>query len=96
VQDYIPPVAYRLGGVDVDYQHFEEGAFILFVEGVRELREIESGKRGVPLERLLSDTRMLVSLSFQFVVAYGDGSSKYPPIPGVQEGVRRGSGGAFL
>mmetsp|Transcript_5711 Transcript_5711/g.9861 ORF Transcript_5711/g.9861 Transcript_5711/m.9861 type:complete len:517 (-) Transcript_5711:206-1756(-) len=57
--DYIPPVAYRLGGVDVDYQHFEEGAFILFVEGVRELREIESGKRGVPLERLLSDTRML-------------------------------------
>jgi len=57
--DYVPPVAYRTGGVDVDYQHFEEGAFILYVNEVRELREVESGRRGVSLARLLSDTRIL-------------------------------------
>ncbi|KAK3242913.1 hypothetical protein CYMTET_47413 [Cymbomonas tetramitiformis] len=60
--DYIPPVAYRTGGVDVDFQHYEEGAFILFANNCRELREAPSGTRGIPLERLLSDTRVLDTL----------------------------------
>lgn len=58
-QDYVPPAAYRTGGVDVDYVHYEEGAFILFVEQAKELQEAPSGSRGVPLSRLLSDTRIL-------------------------------------
>ena len=41
--DYVPPVAYRTGGVDVDFTHYEEGAFILFVNNVKELREAPSG-----------------------------------------------------
>jgi len=57
--DYVPPVAYRTGGVDVDFTHYEEGAFILFVNNVKELREAPSGTRGVPLERVLTDTRIL-------------------------------------
>jgi len=57
--DYVPPAAYRTGGVDVDYVHYEEGAFILFVEQAKELQEAPSGSRGVPLSRLLSDTRIL-------------------------------------
>lgn len=36
--DYVPPVAYRTRGVDVDYRHFSEGAFMYFAHNSDELK----------------------------------------------------------
>ena len=36
--DRVPPVAYRTGGIDVDFQHYEEGAFIYFSDNCSELQ----------------------------------------------------------
>ena len=57
--DYVPPVAYRRGGIECDYQHFEEGAFIHFVPEAVELRDVPQKDWGVPEAALLSDTRIL-------------------------------------
>lgn len=57
--DLVPPVAYRRGGVDVDYQHFKEGAFILWVNKAEELKNVPQERWGVSQEKLLSDTRIL-------------------------------------
>ncbi len=57
--DYVPPVAYRRGGIECDFQHFEEGAFILWVADAAELRETPQSDWGVPPAALLSDTRIL-------------------------------------
>lgn len=57
--DLVPPVAYRRGGVDCHYQHFEEGAFIHFVPDAMELREAPQEEWGVSRSVLLSDTRIL-------------------------------------
>ena len=56
--DLVPPVALR-NDVDVDGKHFDEGAFIYFVEGARVLEEVPEAEWGVDKERLLSDTRIL-------------------------------------
>eukprot|EP00850_Spirogloea_muscicola_P023616 SM000372S13692 [mRNA] locus=s372:33945:37782:- [translate_table: standard] len=57
--DYIPPVAYRRGGVEVDYKHFEEGAFIYYVPNSKPLRKVAAANWGVPVATMLSDTRIL-------------------------------------
>eukprot|EP00897_Mesotaenium_endlicherianum_P003359 jgi/Mesen1/3050/ME000018S02353 len=57
--DYVPPVAYRRGGVDVDFNHYEEGAFIHWVPNSRELKRVAAASWGVPVAHLLSDTRIL-------------------------------------
>jgi hypothetical protein len=57
--DYVPPVAYRRGGIECDYQRFEEGAFILWVPEAVELREAPQAEWGAPAAALLSDTRIL-------------------------------------
>mmetsp|Transcript_16712 Transcript_16712/g.42855 ORF Transcript_16712/g.42855 Transcript_16712/m.42855 type:complete len:557 (-) Transcript_16712:206-1876(-) len=57
--DHVPPVAYRTGGMDVDYHHFEEGAFMYFAENASELKEHDPATWGIPKEVLLSDTRIL-------------------------------------
>jgi hypothetical protein len=57
--DYVPPVAYRRGGIECDYQRFEEGAFILWVADATELREAPTSEWGVGRDALLSDTRIL-------------------------------------
>ena len=55
--DYVPPVAYRKGGIDVDYKRFEEGAFIHWVPNTCELREADQGEWGADRDHVLSDTR---------------------------------------
>eukprot|EP00850_Spirogloea_muscicola_P000196 SM000001S04598 [mRNA] locus=s1:1109448:1113171:- [translate_table: standard] len=57
--DYIPPVAYRRGGVEVDYKHFKEGAFIYYVPNSKPLRKVAAANWGVPVATMLSDTRIL-------------------------------------
>ena len=57
--DLVPPVAYRRGGVECHYQHFEEGAFIHFGPDAVELQEAPLDAWGVPQALLLSDTRIL-------------------------------------
>lgn len=57
--DRVPPVAYRKGGVDVDFQHFDEGAFLHFVPEAKELQTVPQGEWGCPVDVLLSDTRIL-------------------------------------
>ena len=57
--DLVPPVAYRRGGIECDYQHFEEGAFIHWVPEAVELREAPQAEWGTPAAALLSDTRIL-------------------------------------
>ncbi len=57
--DCVPPVAYRRGGIECHYQHFEEGAFIHWVPDAVELREAPEHEWGVPSAVLLSDTRIL-------------------------------------
>eukprot|EP00270_Netrium_digitus_P020370 TRINITY_DN8385_c0_g1_i2.p1 TRINITY_DN8385_c0_g1~~TRINITY_DN8385_c0_g1_i2.p1 ORF type:complete len:178 (+),score=51.06 TRINITY_DN8385_c0_g1_i2:133-666(+) len=57
--DYIPPVAYRKGGVDLHSHRYEEGAFIYFVPNAQQLSQIPPSNWGVSVARLLSDTRVL-------------------------------------
>lgn len=57
--DYVPPVAYRDGGIDVDYQHYDEGAFIYYAKNARSLKNYSYDDWHVPKDVLLSDTRIL-------------------------------------
>mmetsp|Transcript_5867 Transcript_5867/g.16447 ORF Transcript_5867/g.16447 Transcript_5867/m.16447 type:complete len:329 (+) Transcript_5867:106-1092(+) len=57
--DSVPPVAYRTGGIDVDFQHYEEGAFIYFSDNASELQEHDESTWGVDKDILLSDIRVL-------------------------------------
>lgn len=57
--DYVPPVAYRKGGIDVDFQRFDEGAFIHFAPDARELQGVPQAEWGCGMDVLLSDTRIL-------------------------------------
>lgn len=57
--DYVPPVVYRRGGIDVDWNHYEEGAFIYWVPNCRQLKSVPASDWGVSVARLLSDTRIL-------------------------------------
>ena len=58
-QDYVPPVAYRRGGVEVCGRRYDEGALIFFVPRCSELRETPPEKWGVARDKLLSDTRVI-------------------------------------
>eukprot|EP01025_Chloroclados_australasicus_P058472 TRINITY_DN7346_c0_g1_i1.p1 TRINITY_DN7346_c0_g1~~TRINITY_DN7346_c0_g1_i1.p1 ORF type:complete len:562 (-),score=56.32 TRINITY_DN7346_c0_g1_i1:2475-4160(-) len=57
--DYVPPVGYRVGGVDVDYTHYDEGAFIYFADDAQKLKKFEQSTWSVSKSVLLSDTRIL-------------------------------------
>lgn len=57
--DYVPPVAYRTGGLDIAHRYFEEGAFLFFCKNARPLNTVPTLQWGVGQERLLSDTRIL-------------------------------------
>lgn len=57
--DYVPPVAYRSGGVDVNYKHFSDGAFVYYVPNTVPLRKVPATNWGVSVALLLSDTRIL-------------------------------------
>eukprot|EP00898_Chlorokybus_atmophyticus_P000399 jgi/Chlat1/135/Chrsp1S03228 len=57
--DYVPPVAYRRGGISVCGRTFEQGAFIYYAPNCRPLNRVHPDNWGVPVERLLSDTRIL-------------------------------------
>eukprot|EP00245_Coleochaete_scutata_P001380 TRINITY_DN11688_c0_g1_i2.p1 TRINITY_DN11688_c0_g1~~TRINITY_DN11688_c0_g1_i2.p1 ORF type:complete len:733 (-),score=140.77 TRINITY_DN11688_c0_g1_i2:561-2759(-) len=57
--DYVPPVAYRKGGVVLGDRQFEEGAFIYYVSNTRPLKRVAAAGWGVSVARLLSDTRIL-------------------------------------
>jgi len=57
--DYVPPVAYRTGGLDIANRYFEEGAFLFFCKNARPLRTVPTLQWGVSQEKLLSDTRIL-------------------------------------
>lgn len=52
-------VAYRRSGIDVDYRHFDEGAFIYYVPKTKPLKKVPAANWGVSVARLLSDTRVL-------------------------------------
>ncbi|CAM6116571.1 unnamed protein product [Calypogeia fissa] len=57
--DYVPPAVYKSGGVDVDYKHYSDGAFVYYVPKTQHLRKVPDGNWGVYLLLLLSDTRIL-------------------------------------
>ncbi|KAL2633364.1 hypothetical protein R1flu_004843 [Riccia fluitans] len=57
--DYVPPVAYRSGGVDVNYKRYNDGAFVYYVPNTVPLRKVPATKWGVSVAMLLSDTRIL-------------------------------------
>ncbi|CAM6101065.1 unnamed protein product [Calypogeia fissa] len=57
--DYVPPAVYKPGGVDVDYKHYSDGAFVYYVPKTQHLRKVPDGNWGVSLPLLLSDTRIL-------------------------------------
>jgi hypothetical protein len=52
-------VTYRKSGIDVDYRHFDEGAFIYYVPKTKPLKKVPAANWGVSVARLLSDTRVL-------------------------------------
>lgn len=52
-------VAYRSGGVDVNYKHFSDGAFVYYVPNTVPLRKVPATNWGVSVALLLSDTRIL-------------------------------------
>ncbi|KAL3694317.1 hypothetical protein R1sor_007968 [Riccia sorocarpa] len=57
--DYVPPVAYRSGGVDVNYKHYNDGAFVYYVPNTVPLKKVPATQWGVSVAMLLSDTRIL-------------------------------------
>jgi len=57
--DHVPPVSYRTGGIDVDFHHFEEGAFMYFSEHATELKDHDPSAWGTSKEVFLSNTRIL-------------------------------------
>jgi hypothetical protein len=57
--DYIPPSAVRKGDIIVDGREFEEGCFTYFVEGARQLNEVNPEVWAGSKEVFLSDTRIL-------------------------------------
>jgi hypothetical protein len=56
---FLMQVAYRKSGIDVDYRHFDEGAFIYYVPKTKPLKKVPAANWGVSVARLLSDTRVL-------------------------------------
>lgn len=50
---------YKSGGVDVNYKHYHDGAFVYFVPSTKHLRRVPATKWGVSVALLLSDTRIL-------------------------------------
>jgi len=57
--DYVPPVVYRTGGLELAGETYEEGALIYFSHNSTELREHCEQEWGVSRDVLLSDTRIL-------------------------------------
>lgn len=58
--DYVPPVAYRTGGLDLPgYGCYDEGALLFFCDDAVQLRFVPHEAWGVPRDVLLSDTRIL-------------------------------------
>jgi hypothetical protein len=60
--DVVPPCVYRTELEVAGCRFPEGGALVHFVEGVRQLAEVEPGDWGVDKRALLSDTRILVRL----------------------------------
>eukprot|EP00899_Mesostigma_viride_P027470 jgi/Mesvir1/7908/Mv11838-RA.1 len=57
--DHVPPVVYRRGGIPINETIYEEGAFVHFVPNLTPLAQVSPDSWGVPVERLVSDTRIL-------------------------------------
>jgi len=62
--DYVPPVAYRTGGISLclegeEHVHYQEGAMMYWVDSAKPLNALPESQWGVSKEGLLSDTRVL-------------------------------------